>query len=83
MPYRCFPYRQIIAAVVVASSHVCGGRAGPLEDAAAAYERGDTPAALQLWTPLANGGDAGAQIAIGGLYADGNGVKQSYADAMT
>ena len=36
----------------------------------------------RLWLPLAEGGDGNAQIMIGGMYADGSGVEQSYRTAL-
>jgi uncharacterized protein len=39
--------------------------AGPIEDGKAAQDRGDYLAALNLWKPLANDGNAEAQDGIG------------------
>ncbi len=54
---------------------------GPLEDAAAAYERGDYATALAIWRPLAEGGDADAQYFVGGVYAFGWGVARDDREA--
>lgn len=59
-----------------------GAAAGPLEDGIAAYNRGDPASALQLWQPLAEAGNPDAQVNIGVLYANGEGVVQSYAEAL-
>src|SRR5690242_19020213 len=76
--------RNLVAAVsLVVLGLVQPVCAGQFDDAVAAYNAGDYAKALQTWKPLADGGDIQAQIAIGALYADGRGVKQSYADAMT
>jgi len=56
--------------------------AGPLEDADAAYKRGDFAEALRLLRPLAEQGDATAQDNLGLLYAQGKGVPQDYAEAV-
>ena len=56
--------------------------AGPLEDANAAYDRGDYAAALRLWGPLANQGDADAQLKLGRMYAFGQGVPKNIAEAL-
>jgi len=56
--------------------------AGPFEDAAAAYERGDYTTALRLFRPLAHGGDAYAQSFLGIMYTKGHGVPQDYAEAI-
>ena len=50
--------------------------AGPFEDGEAAYERGDYAAALKIWRPLAEQGDAKAQVNLGYMYAIGRGVPQ-------
>jgi TPR repeat protein len=56
--------------------------AGPVEDAEAAYERGDYETAVQLLRPLGEQGDAKAQHSLGFLYAKGQGVPQDYAEAV-
>jgi uncharacterized protein len=53
-----------------------------MEDAGAAYQRGDYSTAFRLLRSLANGGDPLAQVRLGVLYADGKGVAQDYAEAM-
>jgi TPR repeat protein len=55
--------------------------AGPSEDAAASYERGDFAAALAAWKPLADAGDASALYNIARLYDAGEGVAQDRAEA--
>ena len=56
--------------------------AGPLEDGIAAYNKGDVKTALKLWLPLADQGNADAQVNLGVLYANGEGVPQSYDEAL-
>ena len=56
--------------------------AGPLEDGFSAYKRGDSGAAMQLLRPLADQGDAPAQIGLGWMYRDGRGVAQDNAQAL-
>jgi len=70
--------------------------AGPLEDALAdyerrrsanadalaAYNRGDYETALRLWRPLADQGHASAQISLGLMYDNGQGVPQDYIEAV-
>ncbi len=56
--------------------------AGPLEDAVAAYQSGDYTAALRLWRPLAERGDADAQFRLGVMYESGQGVLRSDAEAI-
>lgn len=46
-----------------------------------AIEQGDFQAAKRLVEPLAEKGNADAQLALGSLYSEGNGVKQDFAAA--
>jgi uncharacterized protein len=55
--------------------------AGPLEDGAALYERGDYATALQVVHPLADQGVAGAQFILGAMYLGGLGVPQDDPEA--
>jgi TPR repeat protein len=55
--------------------------AGPLEDCRAAYERKEYAAAIQLCRPLAEEGDARAQLSLGAMYYNGQGVQQDFAEA--
>jgi TPR repeat protein len=57
--------------------------AGPFEDGVAAHGRGDYATALQLWSPLADRGNARAQNNLGEMYRLGRGVPQDYAAALT
>jgi TPR repeat protein len=56
--------------------------AGPLEDAVAAYVRGDNETAVRVLRPLAEQGDARAQYHLGTRYFTGSGVPQDYAEAL-
>jgi uncharacterized protein len=56
--------------------------AGPLEDAVAAYQRGDYTTALRLWRPLAAQGDADMQFHLGVMYESGQGVVRNDAEAI-
>ncbi len=53
-----------------------------LAEGLAAYDRGDHATALREWRPLAGQGDAGAQVWLGFMYANGHGVPQDYAKAV-
>ncbi|MDB4164544.1 SEL1-like repeat protein [bacterium] len=53
-----------------------------LQKGFAAAQAGDFATAIQEWTPLAEAGDASAQIALGALYEFGQGVLQDYAEAV-
>lgn len=56
--------------------------AGPLEDGVTAYQRGDYATALHFLRPLAEQGHAAAQLHLGGMYWNGDGVAQDYAQAV-
>jgi uncharacterized protein len=56
--------------------------AGPLEDATAAYHRGDYATALGLVRPLADQGERAAQYNLGVMYAKGLGVPQNHTEAF-
>ncbi len=53
-----------------------------LDEAAAAYKRGDYATALRYWRSLAEQGDAHAQYNLGQMYRYGHGVPQDYAEAV-
>jgi TPR repeat protein len=56
--------------------------AGPMEDATAAYQRGDNVTAVKLLRPLAEAGNANAQFYLGGMYDYGLGIAQNRAEAV-
>jgi TPR repeat protein len=56
--------------------------ASQFEDGQAAYARRDYATAMQLWRPLADQGNPDAQINLGNMYFDGNGVPQDYGEAV-
>ena len=64
----------------------CLALAGPawagLDEATAAYNRGDYETALRELRPLAEQGLAEAQFNLGFMYGNGKGVPQDYADAL-
>lgn len=55
--------------------------AGPSEDAAAAYKRGDYGNAMRLYRSLADQGDARAQNSLGRMYLRGQGASRDYREA--
>src|SRR5580704_8093641 len=57
-------------------------RAGPLEDAQGADQKGDYATEMQILRPLAEQGNALAQLGLGVMYANGQGVPQDYAQAL-
>ena len=51
-------------------------------DGLAAYDAGDFVTAFEAWLPLAEAGDAEAQLSLAGLYESGLGVSQDPAEAV-
>ena len=56
--------------------------AGPLEAAGAALQHRDFATALQLLRPLADQGNAAAELYLGDMHYFGEGVPLDYAEAM-
>ena len=52
-----------------------------LREAGKAFDEKDYGRARHLWQPLAEAGNATAQISLGVLYSNGHGVKRDYAKA--
>lgn len=80
---RIFALTALLALLCAAPGLYSTAVAGPLEDGIAAYNRGDPKTALKLWQPLADAGNPDAQVNIGVLHANGEGVPQSYSEAIT
>jgi hypothetical protein len=59
------PLRTVLAAFLMAITPAGTALAGPLNDAVAAYSRGDYAKVLRLLTPLANAGNVLAQYNLG------------------
>ena len=76
---------RILQRLLLAASMCClvaTANAAPIDDAVAAYDRGDYAQALKILRPLATQGNAGAQYNIGFMYASGQGVTQDYKEAV-
>ena len=71
--------KMLLLMVMVGVGHVA--IADDLEDGVAAAQKGDFATALQLWTLLAEQGDADAQSNLGYMYGNGQGVAQDYVKA--
>jgi TPR repeat protein len=72
-----------LVALVVSLRLAAPVAAGPVEDAKAAYDRGDYATAIRLFRPLADQGYAEAQYNLGAIHFYGQGVLQDYAAAGT
>jgi TPR repeat protein len=81
-----FSMRNLIKAALVVFtaflSLAVPGAAGPIEDAEVAFDLGDYSTALALIRPLAEQGNAKAQLHLGALYSGGLGVPRDDAEAM-
>jgi len=78
---------MLLAVVVVlvpgcATALVQPHEAADFEAGAEAYLRGDYATALKEWRPLAEQGDAAAQLNLGFMYRLGQGVPQDYKEAL-
>src|SRR6266568_6778093 len=73
--------KHALAAIILALSFATPVAAGPIEDADAAYARGDYATALQFYRPLAEDGNYPAQFVLGAMYATGRGVPHNYGEA--
>jgi uncharacterized protein len=56
--------------------------AGPFEEGVEAWFHNDYATALRLWRPLADQGDANAQMKLGLMYELGQGVPKNNAEAL-
>ena len=56
--------KHILAGVALILMLTGGAAAGPFEEGADTFERGDYTTALRLWRPLADQGDVKAQTAL-------------------
>ena len=69
-------FRAIFFSFILLSSFAPRGTAGPLEDASAALERRDFAIAVRLLRPLADRGNAEAQMKLGFMHIAGEGIPQ-------
>jgi TPR repeat protein len=76
------PISVSLAALLMVAALATVALAGPIEDASAAYGRGDYATALRMLRPLAEHGGAEAARALGFIYYNGQGVPQDYAEAV-
>jgi uncharacterized protein len=74
--------KTLFAVLIAIFALVSATRAGPYEEAFAAYDRGDYATAIPIYRLLADQGDAYAQRALGIMYDMGQGVPQDYVEAM-
>ena len=76
-------FRAVLLSLILMTACVVHVNAGPIEDAVAAYKKGDYVTAFRLFCPLATKGEAAAQHHLGLMYYNGYLVQQTYAEALT
>lgn len=76
--------RKLLAATTVLAvlAQATVATADPLGAAYSAYDRGEYGQAAKLLVPLANQGNVDAQMHLGVMYAEGQGVLQDYAQSF-
>jgi len=77
------PIKPSVSALVLALWVGAAAAQATLEEGLEAYRQHDYVKAVAAWQPLADKGDAEAQYRMGSLYAEGKGVEQNDATAMT
>jgi uncharacterized protein len=70
-----------ISMLMMVLLQLCVACSAPLRDGDESYKRGDYLAALRVWRPLADKGNAEAQYKIGVMYRQGLGVAQNDQEA--
>jgi len=71
-----------LASLALAVTLAGNAFAGPVEDAGAAYKRGDYATAMRLIRPVAEQGNTAAQYNLGTMYYNGEGTRRDYAEAL-
>jgi TPR repeat protein len=71
---------SLLGALAIAAAFAAPAAADPLDDGVTAYHDKEYAKAAELWRPLAESGNAGAQYLLGSLYLEGHGVEHN--DAM-
>ena len=74
--------KQMLATNILVFGFAVPVAAGSMEDGRAAYEHRDFAIAERLFRPLAEQGNANAQYNLGVMYFKGEGVPQSYPNAV-
>ena len=80
--YRHRMLRILTLAIALLVLPAVNATAQDFDKGLAAAQRGDFATALREWTPLAEQGDADAQLNLGLMYKKGAGVTQNYKTAL-
>jgi hypothetical protein len=73
---------RVLVALYLAFSFSAVAVAGPFEDGDKAYNKGDYAAALRLFKDAAAQGNASAELHLGSMYYNGDGVTKDTAEAL-
>ena len=73
---------QIATVFILATALLSPAIASGLDDAGSALLKGDYGAALSIIRPMANAGDSRAQLALGLMYRNGQGVAQNHVESV-
>jgi TPR repeat protein len=74
--------RSLLGAFAIAAAFAAPVVADPFDDGVTAYHDKEYTKAAELWRPLAESGNAGAQYLLGSLYLEGHGVEHNDAVAF-
>jgi len=72
----------VLSLLLALQGLACDGASDRLTAGSMAYSKGDYKTALRKWRPLAEQGNADAQLNLGQLYRQGQGLSQDYAEAI-
>lgn len=75
-------FRLFFILLIFFSCVVSAAIASQMDEALQAFQAGDLPTAIDLWSAEATRGDREAQYILGTLYLDGAGVSQSYSETL-
>ena len=73
---------SVLSLLLAVHGLACDGYSDGLTAGSMAYVKGDYETALRKWRPLAEKGNAGAQLNLGQSYRQGQGVPQDYREAL-
>jgi TPR repeat protein len=76
------PAGRLLIAAILCLPWILPAMADPYDDGWAAYHRRSYAEAIAIWRPLAEQGDARAQVALGEMYQWAYGVPQDDAEAV-
>lgn len=73
---------KVVSGIVILMFALCADVAADFDKGLRAYKNKDFATAMKEWMPLADQGDAEAQLNIGVMYASGQGVQKNEREAV-